>query len=328
MRNKIQQQLPIVYPFIAHEHARELRKIGDILDQIPEASTLIYDDLIAHRPDTSTGRPGLSGDQALRLFIIKQMNGFSYEELAFHLADSRCYRAFCGYGIDEKSPKKSALQQNIKRIQPETMELVNRLVVEEARLQKIEKGRKVRVDCTVVDSNIHHPSDSSLLFDCVRVLARVMEQGRHQVTSLFTNHTMRAKRRSLGILNAKNKKARKPLYRDLLKVTSDTVEMAQNMIFAGCDPVIMLQLQHFIRLAKLVITQTERRVIQDESVPASEKIVSIFEEHTDIIIKDRRDIYYGHNPDVLDSDIDSFGIIYLRWCFLFISGELTPEYSR
>ncbi len=294
MRNKIQQQLPIVYPFIAHEHARELRKIGDILDQIPEASTLIYDDLIAHRPDTSTGRPGLSGDQALRLFIIKQMNGFSYEELAFHLADSRCYRAFCGYGIDEKSPKKSALQQNIKRIQPETMELVNRLVVEEARLQKIEKGRKVRVDCTVVDSNIHHPSDSSLLFDCVRVLARVMEQGRHQVTSLFTNHTMRAKRRSLGILNAKNKKARKPLYRDLLKVTSDTVEMAQNMIFAGCDPVIMLQLQHFIRLAKLVITQTERRVIQDESVPASEKIVSIFEEHTDIIIKDRRDIYYGH----------------------------------
>ncbi len=57
------------------------------------------------------------------------------------------------------------------------MELVNRLVVEEARLQKIEKGRKVRVDCTVVDSNIHHPSDSSLLFDCVRVLARVMEQG-------------------------------------------------------------------------------------------------------------------------------------------------------
>ncbi len=99
-----------------------------------------------------------------------------------------------------------------------------------------------------------------------------MEQGRHQVTSLFTNHTMGAKRRSLGILNAKNKKARTPLYRDLLKVTSDTLEMAQNMIFAGGDPVIMLQLQHFIRLANLVITQTERRVIQDESVPASEKI--------------------------------------------------------
>jgi IS5 family transposase len=115
LRNKIQEQLPIVYPFVAHQHARELRRISDILDQMPEASSLVYDDLVAHGPLVSTGRRGLSGDQALRLFLLKQMNGFSYEELAFHLADSRCFRAFCGFGIDEKSLGKSALQQNIKR---------------------------------------------------------------------------------------------------------------------------------------------------------------------------------------------------------------------
>ncbi|MCK9997371.1 MAG: ISNCY family transposase [Candidatus Krumholzibacteria bacterium] len=294
MRNKIPQQLPIVYPFIDHEHARELRRISDILDQMPEASSLVYDDLVAHGPLISTGRPGLSGDQALRLFLLKQMNGFSYEELAFHLADSRCYRAFCGFGIDEKSPGKSALQQNIKRIQPDTMELINRLVLEEARLKKVENGRKVRVDCTVVESNIHNPSDSSLLYDCVRVLARVMEDGRQQADTAFTNHTRRAKRRSLVILNAKTKKKRKKLYRDLLKVTGDTVVMAENMVHSGCDFVTRVQLLHFIRLAKMVITQTGRRVLQGESVPSSEKVVSIFEEHTDIIIKDRRDVYYGH----------------------------------
>ena len=209
LRNKIQQQLPIVYPFIAHEHARELRKISDILDRIPEASSLVYNDLVAHGPLVSTGRPGLTGDQALRVFLLKQMNGFSYVELAFHLADSRCYRAFCGCGIDEKSPENSALQQNIKRIQPETLELINRLVLEEARLLKVENGRKVRVDCTVVESNIHHPTDSSLLYDCVRVLAREMEVGRCQVGTTFTNHTRRAKRRALGILNAKRKKKRR-----------------------------------------------------------------------------------------------------------------------
>lgn len=294
MRNKIHDQMPIVYPFIAHEHARELRRISEVLDQMPEASTLVYLDLVAHGPIVSTGRPGLSGDQALRLFLLKQMNGFSYEELAFHLADSRCYRAFCGFGIDEKSLGKSALQQNIKRIQPDTMELINRLVLEEARLKKVENGRKVRVDCTVVESNIHDPSDSSLLYDCVRVLARVMERGRSQVDTAFTNHTRRAKKRSLGILNAKTKKKRKKLYRDLLKVTGDTVAMAENMVFAGCDLVIRVQLLHFIRLAKMVVDQTERRVLQGESVPACEKTVSIFEEHTDIIIKDRRDIFYGH----------------------------------
>lgn len=141
---------------------------------------MVYKDLVAHGPLVSTGRPGLSGDQALRLFLLKQMNGFSYEELAFHLADSRCFRAFCGFGIVEKSPGKSALQQNIKRIQPDTMEIINRLVLEEARLKKVENGRQIRVDCTVVESNIHNPSDSSLLYDCVRVLARVMEYGRQQ----------------------------------------------------------------------------------------------------------------------------------------------------
>jgi hypothetical protein len=68
--------------------------------------------------------------------MIEQMNGFSYERLAFHMADSRCLRAFCGFGIDEKSPRKSALQQNIKRIQPETLELVNRHVLEGARVRQ------------------------------------------------------------------------------------------------------------------------------------------------------------------------------------------------
>ncbi len=292
MRNKIQDQLLIVYPFITHEHARELRRISDILDQIPEARSLVYDDLIAHGPDVSTGRPGLTGDQALRLLIIKQMNGFSYERLAFHMADSRCLRAFCGFGIDEKSPRKSALQNNIKRIQPETLELINRLILEEARVQDVEKGRVVRVDCTVVESNIHEPSDSALLFDCVRVLARLMKRGRDQVDTVFVNHTRQAKRRSLGILNAKTKKKRKQLYRKLLKVTRDTVEMAESMAAAGCD--IVVQLRHYARLAAMVIDQTERRVLQEGSVPADEKVVSIFEDHTDIIIKDRRDTYYGH----------------------------------
>jgi IS5 family transposase len=294
LRNKIQQQQLIVYPFIAHDHARELRKISDILDQIPEAGTLVYDDLISHGPSVSTGRPGLSGDQVLRVLLLKQMNGFSYVELAFHLADSRCYRAFCGFGIDEKSPKKSALQQNIKRIQPVTLELINRLVLEEARLQKVENGRKVRVDCTVVESNIHHPTDNSLLYDCVRVLAREMEVAGHQVGITFTNHTRRAKRRALGILNAKGKKKRNELYRDLLLVTRNTLAVAENMVIAGCGFIQRAKLQHFIWLTKKVINQTERRVLLGEVVPASEKVVSIFEDHTDIIIKDRRDIYYGH----------------------------------
>ena len=296
MRKKIQEQLPIVYPFIEHEHAREYRRIGDILDQLPMAGTLVYNDLVAHGPDVSTGRPGLSGDQVLRLLILKQMNSFSYEELAFHLADSRCYRAFCGFGIDEKSPRKSALQDNLKRVQPETLELVNRLILATALEMKVEKGRTVRVDCTVVESNIHHPTDSSLLYDCVRVLARLLERGRGQVDTMFSNHTRRAKRRALGILNAKSDKKREPLYRDLLEVTRRTVTMAEHMAFALAmrDADLQADLLHYCRLAEQVISQTERRVLLGHSVPPDDKVVSIFEDHTDVIVKDRRDTYFGH----------------------------------
>ena len=296
MRKKIQEQLPIVYPFIEHEHAREYRRIGDILDQLPMTGTLVYNDLVAHGPDVSTGRPGLSGDQVLRLLILKQMNSFSYEELAFHLADSRCYRAFCGFGIDEKSPRKSALQDNLKRVQPETLELVNRLILATALEMKVEKGRTVRVDCTVVESNIHHPTDSSLLYDCVRVLARLLERGRGQVDTMFSNHTRRAKRRALGILNAKSDKKREPLYRDLLEVTRRTVTMAEHMAFALArrDADLQADLLHYCRLAEQVISQTERRVLLGHSVPPDDKVVSIFEDHTDVIVKDRRDTYFGH----------------------------------
>ena len=224
------------------------------------------------------------------------MHGFSYEELAFHLADSRCYRAYCGFGIDEKSPRKSALQDNIKRVGAETLEAINRLLLAVADRQKVEKGRTVRVDCTVVESDIHHPTDSSLLRDSVRVLARLMERGRDQTNTRFTNHTRRAKRRALGILNAKSNKQREPLYRDLLDVTGRTVAMAERMAYAlvGRDADLQAGLLHYARLAKQVISQTERRVLLKEPVPPEEKIVSIFEEHTDVIVKDRRDTYFGH----------------------------------
>ena len=122
----------------------------------------------------------------------------------------------------------------------------------------------------------------------------------------FTDHTRRAKRRMLGILNAKSKKARKKPYADLIKVTRKTVGYAQSaaLLLEGYVPrnaalmttaqAMAEELGKYIELAWRVIEQTERRVMHDESVPASEKVVSIFEPHTDIIVKDRRETHYGH----------------------------------
>ena len=142
------------------------------------------------------------------------------------------------------------MQENIKRVQPETLELVNRLVLASASELKVENGGTVRVDCTVVESNIHHPTDSSLLYDGVRVLVRLMKDGRKQTGMKFTNHSKRAKRWALEILNTKGKKKRKSLYRDLLKVTRDTVDVAERMAMAGCRNKVQADLLHYLPLVR------------------------------------------------------------------------------
>lgn len=248
----------------------------------------------------------MSGEQVLRAMLVKQLGSFSYDELAFHLADSASYRAFCRIGITQKIPNTKTLQRNVKMVQPQTLERINGLLVNHAVAAEIEDGAKIRVDCTVMETNIHEPTDSSLLWDSVRVLVRLIERAREYVEVAFTDHQRRAKRRKIGIQHARNNELRLPLYQDLIKVTEKTVSAAERAIAAFSstyppealeDPVIaglLYQLAHYIGLANRVLDQTRRRVLLGESVPATEKLVSIFETHTDIIIKDRRDTLYGH----------------------------------
>lgn len=181
--------------------------------------------------------------------------------------------------------------------------------MKDAKDKDIGKGRQVRVDSTVVCTNIHDPSDSRLLSDSVRVLTRTLTQAKERFERLplqFSDHTKRPKRRMSGIMNAKDSKSRKKLYTDLLKVTHKTLRYAHRATsllerYVCADPFEMItaqrmaeQLHKYIQLTYRVVDQTERRVLHGESVPASEKLVSIFEPHTDIIVKDNRETLYGH----------------------------------
>lgn len=290
---------------VDHPHAEELQQISCILDDNPTIIELAMQDLMRGVNTTRKGAKGMTADQVVRAFIIKQMNCFSYEDLAFHMIDSSCYRWFCRIGIADKGFKSSALCDNIKSLSAHTLQAINRQLIDYAVNNNIEKGRKARIDCTVVESNIHEPFDSDLLWDVVRVLTRNLNKAKERFGNLgvfFQDHTRRAKKRMLCINNAKNEKQRNQGYKDLLKVTRKTVNFSEQMVTAlnnatGLDYAaiaISYQLEHYLELGKKVIDQTHRRVVLKETVPASEKIVSIFEPHTDIIKKDRRDTYYGH----------------------------------
>src|SRR5260370_18323993 len=239
----------------------------------------------------------MGAEQVVGAALVKQMFGFSYEELAFHLSDSLALRGFCRIGASTHPPKKSALQANIASIRPETWEAMNKALVLYARERKVEDGRWMRTDTTVVESNIHHPLDSSLLYDAVRVLTRTLRRAHEKYGTTVCNHRRRAKRRAIAILHVGRMAKRVPLYKDLLKITHKTVraaERALEQLTRRGALVFVATLSHFLPLVKRVIDQTERRVLRSESVPASEKLVSLFEPHTDIIVKDRRKTSYGH----------------------------------
>ena len=308
MRKKYQKQMPLMPSNIEHPRARELERISQILDSIPTIADMVLQDLTHGVKNRNCGAKGMTAEQVLRAAIIKQTEGFSYNELTFHLIDSTTYRNFCRIGLVHKGFKKSALCKNIKAISPETWESINRLLGAYGEDKDIEKGKEARIDCTVVCSNIHEPTDSSLLWDSTRVLTRILNKMKEELGAdiLFTDHTRRAKRRSLEILNAKSKKARVKPYKDLLKVTEKTVIYSKSAAVAletcgftdtrdmALAMAMMKDFEELIPLAEKVIDQTTRRILHDEKVPAQEKIFSIFEPHTDIIIKDRRDEYYGH----------------------------------
>ncbi|MDM8539252.1 ISNCY family transposase, partial [Desulfobacterales bacterium HSG17] len=215
--------------------------------------------------------------------------------------ETNTLRRFCKF--EKKGFKKSALNTNIKKISEETWEKILRELIGYAEKEGIEKGREVRIDCTVVESNIHPPTDATLLWDCVRVLTRLILFAivTFGIEINFTDHQRRAKRRMIGIEYAKNEKDRKVKYKDLLKITGKVLgyakcalEVLNKLPFNMQKIGLMFEIAKYIKLTERVIDQTRRRVIDDEKVPASEKVFSIFEDHTDIIIKDKRENHYGH----------------------------------
>jgi len=157
-----------------HVGARELGEIGRALGQLSDDEILpqVHADLMGSGVSASKGREGMNAELVLRALIVKQLYGLTC------LADSNGCRAFCRIGPGDESPRRSALQSNIKRLTPKTIEAINTKLLDLALERGVERGRKTRTDCTVVETLIHEPSDSSLLFDCVRVLVGLMTEAR------------------------------------------------------------------------------------------------------------------------------------------------------
>jgi IS5 family transposase len=303
MRQERTVQASIFDQYAPHEIGHELQAMSAWLDAHPELLSWVTADLRV-RPTQPTGRCGISGESVLRCAILKQYRQLSYEDLAFCLLDSMSCQAFARLTTGWV-PRKAALQSVISQISDTTWARINQHLLQQACAGRVERGDLLRIDSTVTAAPIHAPSDSTLLWDSVRVLVRLLKQA--QALSggavAFCNHQRRAKKRMRAIQYTRGQDKKVRLYQDLLAVTEKSLRYARQAdlllhplqaALAGEYAAWRAELAHFEPLIRRVIAQTERRVLRGEKVPAADKVVSLFEEHTDIIVKGRRDVQYGH----------------------------------
>lgn len=301
MRQERTVQASIFDVFATHEIGRELEAMSRWLDEHRDLLGLVARDLVRVGVK-ATGRQGLPAEAVLRCALLKQYRQLSYQELAFHLEDSASFRAFARLPWS-CSPQKSALQKTISAIRPETWEEINRILLSSARQAKLEDGAVVRLDSTVTSALMHEPSDSSLLWDAVRIMVRLLKKADALIggTGLeWRDHCRAAKKRARKIQFTRGRPNRVQLYRELIASTRATLaylEQATERLAVASTPLIVLwhiQVRHYRPLVERIIRQSERRVLAGEPVPAGEKLVSLFEPHADIIVKGSRDTEYGH----------------------------------
>jgi len=307
MRQKRELQSSLFSRRPRNEIARELEAVSQVLDANPEILALVYQDLVGLK-SAATGRTGLTADQVLRCAFLKQYRQLTYEELALYLADSVSFQAFSRLA-EEQYPSASTLQENIKTIQAATWEALHRLLVSYAAAAGMEKGRKIRLDATGVETNVHPPTDALLLQDGVGVITRLLVRGqelRPLPAYRFADHRRAVKKRVVRIRDAKKPQVRVQAYRELLPLAAQTRGYAVEAIAALSGFVgerlemtfgakaLRDRLERAVGLLGRVEDQARRRVLQGEKVPAAEKVISFFECHTDIIEKGDREPLYGH----------------------------------
>jgi IS5 family transposase len=275
--------------------------------------TLLDDDVLfqqvrgdlAHRcPRTEhDGRPSPPVEVVLRMLVVKHLYGWSYEMTERWINDSLVLRQFCRVYL-ETVPDDTTLLRWANLIQPETLHRLLDHVAQIARSLQVTRGRRLRTDGTVVETNIHYPTDSTLLGDGVRVVSRLLKQAQqvlgevsHLGRDAFRDRRRSAQRQVRRITEAARRRSQqaaqtmRKAYRRLLGTAQAAVRQAQAVHTALKQPEqrpgegLSDTLAHYLPLVEQVIQQTIRRVLEGEAVPAAEKVVSLFEPHTAIIRK-------------------------------------------
>src|SRR6266581_1873686 len=298
-----------------------LQAISDFLDDHEEMIDQVRRDLERGLKNPETDRGGLTPQQVLRSLVLMRVKNWHYRELRERIADGITLRQFTDF-YSQPVPRHDAFNRGFNRLTPETLKAINELVVQAAVDLGLEDGKKLRVDTTVVQADIHHPTDNTLLWDVVRVVTRLVGRLAKALKMRrikgFRDRRRSAHRRMYEIqrMTTRQRQERQTtIYRALIGIAEEVVASAKtalektatmrgkDLFAAMAIDAIRDEIAHYCGLGERVIDQARRRALDGEQVPNAEKIYSVFEPHTDLIKrgKVRTPVEFGHKVFLAES---------------------------
>jgi IS5 family transposase len=280
----------------------ELALIDTILNEKPSLYKIVAPDIMELNKNSKEGRQDSpTVEQVVRAAIYKELKNLDYRELEYAQEDSRICGAFIK--LEGRSPFSfEVFHKYISKIRGESLRAlmveINRIMMRE---EGIEDGKSLRTDSTVVETDIHYPTNNSLIWDCIktshRLLKKLEEAGKIRKVR---NYQKQGKKNEFKINNTKKKEKRAELFKKQLKLfrcSINQVSKGVEGVIRGMDlgvVSIVAELKGLLPKMEKVYDISYRHEVLGESVPNSEKIFSIYEEHTDIIVKGSREVAFGH----------------------------------
>ena len=294
----------------------EFGLIDTLLEEHPELIILLKEDIVGKENHSNFGRKDTpTVEQIVRAAIFKEMKGLDYRELEYAQLDSYICAEFIKLDI-RKPFSFQMFQKYISRIKVSTLQKLMVEINKTAITEGFEDLQKLRQDSTVVKSNIHYPTNNSLVWDCIKESHRLLEQLKEEIDTLsYRDYTKSAKKTYFKINITKSEDKRTELFNKQLITFTQTINQVSNAIKkkSGNLTAMLIQqsLERLLPLMEKVYEMTYSKEIIKRSVPNEEKIFSIYELHTDIIVKGGREVLFGHKINlasgksnlILDCDV-------------------------
>jgi len=255
------------------------------------------------------GRDGMTVEQIVRFALYQRYKKLSYPDLCIASSDSKMCRSFTKMGLT-KDFSYQTLQENFAKITSVALEKIHIAICQKAIELGVDDGKKIRIDPTTIKTNIHYPTNASLLWDCIRVSCRLVKKAKTFLPEIvFRNYQRSGKKILFKIVNTtgkNSKEKRRPLFKKMLKTQKscmNQIEKAKNQLITHNFKDLkqekqrkkfVQQLTSLLPNMQKVYDISHRHEILDKEVPVNEKVFSIFETHTDCISKGSREVVFGH----------------------------------